>query len=486
METSALKKVKEQMLRRGTLAQGMSVIVGFSGGSDSLCLLLLLREITQELGIPLAAVHVNHGIRGEAAARDEAFCREFCGKRDIPLFVEARDVPAIAAETGTGIEEAGRTVRYRIFEEIAGRFGANRVAVAHHADDRAETVLWNLIRGSGLRGLTGISSESMPFADPELVLIRPLLSVRKADILAELAARGQDFCVDETNYGEEGARNFLRNRVMPLLAECNPGAQRNIAGAGERLEAVRRYMDSLADEACGRLIHDRRLDAAGFSELPEALRPEVALRYLAEVCGRRQDLTYVHTAALERLCEGAVSAELSLPYGVTLVREYREIAVKETPLDRFAGRHEVARRELERGVRLRFAGEPEKVLSFSVRKREECEIFPKNSCTKWFDYDKIGKACVVRTRRPGDRIVITSDGRTQSVQDLLVNRKVPKAERDGIPLVLTWDEGTVVWVPGVRGSETFRMDENTRMVLEIHFTEDGQSEAQEDGGTYGA
>lgn len=475
METEMLRKVREMMSRDMRPAPGTGVVVGLSGGSDSLCLLVLLTELSEELDYKVTAVHVHHGIRGEAADRDEAYCLAFCEERGIAFRSVHIDVPALSAERGTGIEETGRTERYRVFAEIAAEVGATRVAVAHHADDSAETILLHLTRGSSLRGLTGIPADSTPFADRELHLIRPLVTFSKRQILAEMELRGLAYCEDATNYVDDGDRNLLRNRVMPLLTELNAHAGEHIAAAGERLTSVWKLVDSLASEAYGRLVNGNSLDAEGLTELPEALQREVALRYLETVCGHRRDLTDNHIAMVCRLCTSGVSAEATLPYGVTLVRGYREIH-KKGEQETFAGRHEIARRELERGVKVTFFGERPRVFAFSVKDadaiREESVNFPADPYTNRFDYDTIGKACVLRTRRPGDRIAVTADGHTQTVQNVFVNRKIPRGERDALPLVLTADEAAVIWIPGVRASEAFRVTDATKRVLEITVTEE--------------
>jgi tRNA(Ile)-lysidine synthetase, N-terminal domain/tRNA(Ile)-lysidine synthetase, C-terminal domain len=479
METEALRRVRELTERNHLLTQGSGVVVGFSGGSDSLCLLLLLRELAEELALSITAVHVNHMIRGAEADRDEAFCRDFCEQRGISFRSVRVDVPALAAERGTGLEETGRAERYRIFGEIAGEFGATRVAVAHHADDNAETILMHLVRGSGLRGLAGIPADSTPFEDKNIHLIRPLLSIGKDDVLEELRRRGAAYCVDATNYEAEGDRNTLRNRIMPLLHELNPRAGEHIAAAGTHLTAAWQLLDDAAEKEFRRLYGgadgessrgEHELDVEGFLGLPYALRGEVAIRYLSAVCGHRKDLTYEHAEMVGRLCESSVSAQAMFPYGVTLVRGYRSIHPK-GEAETFAGRHEIARRELERGVKVTFYGARPRVFTFAVRDRGECDEYSNNPYTKLFDYDTMGKACVIRTRRPGDRITVTFDGHTKSVQDVFVNRKVPRDERDALPIILTADESAVIWIPGIRGSEAYRVTDDTKRVLVITMEE---------------
>jgi tRNA(Ile)-lysidine synthase len=205
------------------------VVVGLSGGADSVCLLLILKEACKETGVTLVAVHVNHGIRGEEANRDEAFCKRLCEENNIVFKAYKFSVPDIAKEQKLGLEEAGRMVRYQSFYEAAGENGV--VAVAHHQNDQAETVLFNIARGSRLKGAVGM----MPVRDR---IIRPLLCVTRSEIEAYLKENGVEFCTDSTNLGNDYSRNSIRNQVMPLLNEINPKATAHFADfAAGALEA---------------------------------------------------------------------------------------------------------------------------------------------------------------------------------------------------------------------------------------------------------
>ncbi len=468
METDVLKTVRSEIMENSLLAQGSSVVIGLSGGSDSLCLLLLLADLRDEMGLSLYALHVHHGIRGAAADRDRAFCEDICRKLGIPLTVIMGNVPELAKERGIGLEEAGRELRYREFVREANRVGATAIATAHHADDRAETVLFHLLRGTGLRGMLGMTADSCPFDNPKLHLIRPLLTVRKDRILEELALRGQSYCVDETNQSEEYDRNFLRNRILPEMEQRMPRATEHIAAAGERLESVWKLLDGLAEEACDRLIDGEELSADGFLELPEALRQEVALRYLERLCGRRKDLGESHLKLVAGLCQSRVSAEADLPYGLTLVRGYHGISPKtraEDPAETETPRR-LAEEDLLGGISVTVSGKRKMRLSFTVSEYKESRKIPKSNCTKWFDYDKIGRACEIRHRRSGDRLIISPDGHRRSVQDELVNQKIPREDRDRLPVIVS-GTGEVLWIPGVRGSEGFRVTGETKRILQI-------------------
>ena len=186
-----MKQNVEKFLREQDMLSGGGIVAGISGGADSVCLLLVLSELSAQYGFPLHAVHVNHGIRGEEADGDETFVKELCKRLGAACHIFHEDVPKAAKEMGTGLEEAGRLVRYRRLYETALETGACAVAVAHHRDDNAETVLFRLIRGSGIRGLAGIPAVSCPFEQKDVKLIRPLLPFGREEIITELGVHGR-------------------------------------------------------------------------------------------------------------------------------------------------------------------------------------------------------------------------------------------------------------------------------------------------------
>lgn len=203
------------------LRQSDCVVAGVSGGADSVCMLLILSELSETMGFAVKAVHLNHMIRGAEADRDEEFVRSLCERKGIPLECFRRDIPAIAKEEGLSSEEAGRRIRYQLFEETADaakdEYERVRIAVAHNRDDLAETVLFNMARGSSLKGLTGIR----PVRDN---IIRPILFAGRAEIEEYLEEQKEDFCIDSTNLGDDYSRNKIRHVIIPALKELNAGA----------------------------------------------------------------------------------------------------------------------------------------------------------------------------------------------------------------------------------------------------------------------
>ena len=238
-----IDKIKKYIDEKKLLSFGDHVIIGLSGGADSVCLLLVLKRLQQIYNLSITAIHVHHGIRGESAEHDLKFSRQLCEKEEIE-FVEKRcDVPALAAKHHLTEEEAGRRVRYETFEYEAKKRGASVIAVAHHMDDQAETVLMNLLRGSGIRGCSGIPCKRSLSDNGDIVVVRPLLGMRREAIEAWLIENGQGWCIDETNLTDDYLRSRIRNRLLPLLSsEYNAQAAEHIAYASSDFSEAEEYL----------------------------------------------------------------------------------------------------------------------------------------------------------------------------------------------------------------------------------------------------
>ena len=302
-----------EALAKRLLPEGVFVLSAVSGGVDSISLLHWLHA----RGVRVAAAHLHHGLRGEAADGDEAFVKDFCLTRGIPFYVEHADVGALAARMGVSTEEAGRAARYDFLSRTARAIGADRVATAHHADDNAETLLFQLIRGAR-SGLGGIAPERD-------VYIRPFLGVTRAQIEAYAAANGLTHRLDAMNLDDAYARNYIRHEIMPRLATLNSAAAAHIAETAQTLRVESEYLDDLAAERLekgGATYGETRVTVPckALTAAPEALRGRMVRLLLDALPVGKKDFSARHYAAIEDLCASPYGTHLDLPRGVTAER----------------------------------------------------------------------------------------------------------------------------------------------------------------------
>ena len=305
----------EALVRRfDMLPEGALVLAAVSGGVDSVSLLHWLHA----RGVRVAAGHLHHGLRGASADGDEAFVRDFCAQLGVPFYVEHTDVGALARERGVSTEEAGRAARYDFLERTAAAIGANRVATAHHADDNAETLLFQLVRGAR-SGLGGIAPVRGPY-------IRPFLGVTRAQIEAYAAENALTHRLDEMNLDDSFSRNYLRHEIMPRLANVNAAAALHMAETAQTLRVESEYLDALARERLeggGATLSPARVTvpARVLAAAPEALRARMVRALLDALDVGKRDFTARHYAAIEALCVSPYGSHLDLPRRVTAERQ---------------------------------------------------------------------------------------------------------------------------------------------------------------------
>lgn len=464
------KGILETIRQERLFAPGDRVVVGVSGGPDSVCLLHALVRLAGELDLHLTAVHIHHGLRGAEADRDQAYTEELCRSLGVECKVFARDVRALAEEQGIGTEEAGRLYRYECFErvrdEIRAAFRADttvRIAVAQNRNDRAETVLFRLLRGTGPDGLAAMEAER---ADG---LVRPLLSVDRTDIEAYCTAQGLAPCVDRSNREPVYARNRIRLELLPLLArDYNP----DVVGALDRLSRIaaedRAYFARAVEELCREtgVLASGRLSRAYYAGLPPSLGKRLVARILQEL-GLAQDLAASHLDGADRLLRnGSPGNRAVFPKGYRMVLSTDEGRF-------YADRPETAA-AFERPVRI--PGETPIPETGGIL---YCSVLPADPETAkrlagpykifidWPAVDGPEPVLTVRSRRPGDRFSPLGMAGTRKVQDVLVDAKVPREERDRIPLLC--DRRGILWIAGLRAGEPGRVTPGSQSMLCIEY-----------------
>lgn len=474
LNTVARTVTTGQMIRRGE-----SLLVGVSGGVDSVVLLAVMRELAEKLGIGrLGVAHLNHGLRGENADRDEAFVSALAKKWGPTFYMDCADVAGFAEQHRLSIEDAARRLRYEFLHDTADKEVYDKIATGHHADDNAEQVLMNLLRGSGPAGLAGIP----PIRED--IIIRPLIKVFRKEILAFAADRNLTFQEDETNTDIRFLRNQVRHQLLPLLAkEYNPEISRNLNQVAEIFSAEEVWhhelVDELFDQAClemtGKLIV---LSTFIIMTLPVAAQRRLIRKAIKSAKNDLRRITFEHIESIRNCLKDNDYFSLNLPDGITIVRKQGELrflsdSVKKTAaLDR---RNDFCYTLLEQGPQNKTL-EVEEIngrFDFIVLNKEDLpDITSSNENTAFFDADKLTYPLTVRNIFPGDRFSPLGLSGTQKVKDFFINTKVPRPQRARCPVLVSGDE--IIWLVGYRTSEIGKITEETQNILkaELAITEE--------------
>lgn len=456
-----LKDLVRSFIRENSLIpKGSLVVSAFSGGADSLLMTLLLKELQEELSFELCLVHVNHHIRGAAADSDADFAKEFAKKEG--LFLTVLDVDPVEysrTHSGVSIEEAARILRFEaIGKEISSRREdrAVSVAVAHHIEDLAETVLFRLIRGTGPMGFGGMRAEAyLHTGSGEIRLIRPLLNLKRDAIEEALRDHPYTPRVDETNSDEALSRNRLRKSVLPQLRIINDRAVEHIALASEKIFEASDFVDSEAVKLLEK--RDGRLLRSDLDDSHPALSKALIRAYLKRELPSVRDVSEAQIAAILKSARGGLSPgkRTDLPGGFFAITSYEEVMINktgETPEKGLKGRIEVS--FIKGDEALSFARDP--------------ALIPRERYTKFFDYDRISDGAIeTRTMEEGDFMVIDPSGNRALLRRVFIDKKVPKEERGSIPLLTSGKR--VLWAAGVRDSCDARITGDTRVILKAEY-----------------
>ena len=332
------KHILEYIRKTGMIQSGDTVLAALSGGPDSVCLIKVLCGLRRVLKISLYAAHVHHGLRGAEADRDEAFCRELSQKLDVPFESIHVDVRALVKEKGFSEEEAARILRYEALETVLENKrssspgepgGRGCIAVAHHADDQAETILMNLLRGSGLKGLAGMQAIRGN-------IVRPLLETGRSEILRYLEEQQLSWCTDGTNLENDHTRNYLRNEILPRMREgINSKAAEHITAAGRMIAEVQSFMEETArtlpgmmEEGRGELLGCLILKRRILKEKPQILRRYVIIEGLKQIGLPLKDWGEAHFEEIDRALSGPSGNHADLPGGVTADNTRNETLIR--------------------------------------------------------------------------------------------------------------------------------------------------------------
>jgi tRNA(Ile)-lysidine synthase len=451
-------QVRKTLQRHKMLASGESVLVAVSGGADSVALLLCLHKLAPELNLTLSIAHLNHGIRGPEGDADEEFVRHTSELLQHPFYSETINVKQQADSTRQNLEELARQTRYDFLQRTARRIGAAKIAVGHTLNDQAETILFRLIRGSGIEGLAAIH----PIVAG--LLIRPLLECSRDSILDYLKQRGSSHREDSTNKDVHYARNRIRLDLLPYLQKhFNPQVVSTLAQEAFLTREAWSFIESEAMRAFENLDCRRHegivMNICGLLELHPVLQKEVLRKALAESLGSLRGITHRHIDSILSLCStGCSGDQIQLPKGNTAIRQFNDLLLQTHPVEpelSFIYRLDVPGecRIAETGARFRAT-----VCSTPDLKTRKEDRFRQ----AYLEASILPGFLTVRTRKPGDRY---GGPGHRKVKKMLIDGKVPSLQRLGLPMVVAGND--VIWMPGFRPARSFEVHPESRICVAV-------------------
>ncbi len=464
---AVLDTLRKTIQSHQLFAPGDSVLIGVSGGADSVCLLHALNAMKKELEITVAVAHLNHGIRGEEADRDAAFVKKLCRTWKIPYYSKREDIPSLAKEMQISEETVGRLKRYQFFRELCIKEKFNKIATAHNRDDQAETVLMRIIRGCGIDGLSGIRYLR------EDGVTRPLLDVERSQIEVYCRENQLEYCTDSTNKDENYTRNRIRHRLLPLLKEeFNPNITGALATVAQNMAEDGDFLSGYAERLYHRINSPAPgekpvvLDIETLSMVQEGIRNRLILLAAKDAMGRAYRLERAHLESVNTLLEKETGTSVSLPGGLLAVVRYGWIAFEtEEEQASYAGKGfaDEMHYEVEMGRTYEVGG-----YRVCMELKEMPVQLQKNEMV--LDYDKVtAMPLTIRTRKRGDRIAVYKDGRERKLKDFLIDAKIPVTKRGQIPLLCHEDK--VIAVIGHRIAEPYKREKETKRGLVIRYGE---------------
>ncbi len=424
------------------------IVVGLSGGADSVCLLSVLNSLKAEYGFSLVAAHINHGIRGAEAQRDEESCKRLCESLNVPLEILHADIPTLSKQQGIGEEECGRIVRYDFFRSLAGERG--KIATAHNLNDNAETLLLNLVRGAGSKGACGIP----PVRDN---IIRPLIETDRKSIEKYCEENELQYVTDSTNLECEYSRNKIRIKVLPTLCEINQNAVGALSGFASRMREQEAFLESVVNEKYAQCVKNSELFEAEFSALDIFLKKRIAGRFLSELSHGEVEAKHIDDF-LRFVGSGKALVTAS---ATEIVSRDGKIFKKPEQAEQFSVDFSLD----DKKVSLPFC-------EISIEKYDikDLQNLNKDMLDNLIDCDKISNTLILRSRKDGDKFTFSKRRVTKTVKKLFNEDKIPPEVRNR--MVILDSDGEVVWLRGYGTNKKFRIGADTKKAIKLNISQE--------------
>ena len=455
-----LEKGEKYCITNKLIEKGDRIVVGVSGGPDSLCLLSLLNSLKDKYELELIVVHINHSLREEADF-EENYVKEMATKLNLKFFSKKVDINMLSKEKKCSTEEVARNVRYEFFREILVKTNANKIAVAHNKNDNAETVLMNIIRGSGNDGVSGIDNKKNE-------IIRPLICISRAEI--------EEYCnekllipmIDKTNFETVYTRNKVRNLVIPMLKEINPDVIESLNRFSEIVrdeeEFIEEYVENIYSKIAKYDNKELYIEKNEFLKLKVGIKRRILRMAIYEFKNSLKDVSFkTINNAINEIEHSQNGNLIKIVPGVRILVEYNKLKFVK-------GNIEIKDYIYELNIPGRvYLKEIDKWITAEVKNAEDVAMTEKNPNIHFFDIAKTGKKLYVRNRKNGDYFYPTGMDGKRKIKDFFSDLKLERKERDEIPIITNGEE--IVWIVGLRSSKKFLKDKSTKEVIIINYGE---------------
>lgn len=455
------EKVLTTINKYNLIENGDKVVLGISGGPDSICLLHILNRLKEEMDIEIYAAHLNHQIRGLEAQKDALYVSKICDDMGITLFVKSMNVPKYCLDNGLSIEEGARKLRYEMFDEIKNKTKSNKIAVGHNLNDQAETILMRIMRGTGLQGLRGIEYIR------ENGVIRPILDIDRKDIEAYCKHYDLNPRIDESNLENIYVRNKVRLELIPyMMNNFNPNIIESIVRMSNSLKNDSDYIEDESNikykEVSSKIEDSINIDIKGYTNLHKSIKTRILRKAIKDLLGDTNFIDQKHIEDIIELeSESKLDKKITLPRGLFAYRRKNNIILTT---------REIINKDIEFCYNMPINGfikikELDMIVETQTMNIDRYKSMKSDKMSKGFDFNKIKGGIIVRSREQGDKIKLSAG--SKKIKQLFIDLKIPKEERCKIPIIV--DNEDIMCVGNQRISENYKIDVNTKEVLKISF-----------------
>lgn len=439
---SLFERVANRNKKESLVENGDRIVVGFSGGPDSVFLVEMLLKLREKVDFDIVLVHINHLLRGEEAQRDEDFSINYGKSKGLKVFARKINITSLGKEKGLSLEEAGREARYSFYKEVLEKSNSNKIALAHNKDDQIETFMFRLTRGTGLSGLEGIATKRDRY-------IRPISEIYKSEIVNYLDENNISYCIDSTNLENEFTRNSIRIDLIPFIEKrYNPKFKDKIFSLIEEIRDINIFIEKEIEQ----FSYDETINIESILKFPKSIRGKILSKYLYKY---GLEVNRKKISLIESILEKGGSQEISLDSQYILKKEYNILKIQKINL-------------IKNNIEEVTFTIPNKIkYGDYIIEAEYVERGEQNkNC--FYTNLKLGDTLIVRGRKDGDKIIPTGMKGEKKLKEIFINEKIGKEKRDSIPLIVHNDN--IVWIAGVRGNEKYNSTEKRCIKLSVRRT----------------